>query len=215
MDASRWIAFMVACLTIGGAFGAVEQQYTNSSEALVRRKRTLIFHPISRGIFRVNIKDGMADNSSIWAHGIGFRMNIEFYNPPGLKITRRDVHQSLESMIMSHGFDGRACILRTFCEISKVMTPKSGILFQLFKLIFRSNSPDPDDSSIGSSNSLPEGDDKYFPYLTANDCRELDRHCPITQLEMDRVGIQDNDVTGTASTDPPSDPDGSRSRSYD
>uniref|UniRef100_A0A182P6Q1 Uncharacterized protein n=1 Tax=Anopheles epiroticus TaxID=199890 RepID=A0A182P6Q1_9DIPT len=136
--------------------------------------------------FRVNIKDAIADNTTIWAHGIGFRMNIEFYNPPGLKITRRDVHQSLESMIMSHGFDGRACILRTFCEVSKVMTPKSGILFKLFKLIFRSQSvPGSDDSSIGSSNSLPEGDDEYFPYLTANDCRELDRHCPITQLDME------------------------------
>uniref|UniRef100_A0A182VYI2 Uncharacterized protein n=1 Tax=Anopheles minimus TaxID=112268 RepID=A0A182VYI2_9DIPT len=144
--------------------------------------------PFGHGIldtFRVNIKDGVADNSSIWAHGIGFRMNIEFYNPPGLKITRRDVHQSLESMIMAHGFDGRACILRTFCEVSKVMTPKSGILFKLFRLIFRSNASGSDDSSIGSSNSLPEGDDEYFPYLTANDCKELDRHCPITQLDMD------------------------------
>ncbi|EAU77055.1 AGAP002978-PA [Anopheles gambiae str. PEST] len=121
------------------------------------------------GSFRVNIKDAIADNTTIWAHGIGFRMNIEFYNPPGLKITRRDVHQSLESMIMSHGFDGRACILRTFCEVSKAMTPKSGILFKLFKLIFR----------------LPEGDDEYFPYLTADDCSELDRHCPISQLDME------------------------------
>uniref|UniRef100_A0A182JQ01 Uncharacterized protein n=1 Tax=Anopheles christyi TaxID=43041 RepID=A0A182JQ01_9DIPT len=128
--------------------------------------------PFGHGIldtFRVNIKDAIADNTTIWAQGIGFRMNIEFYNPPGLKITRRDVHQSLESMIMSHGFDGRACILRTFCEVSKAMTPKSGILFKLFKLIFR----------------LPQGDDEYFPYLTANDCNELDRHCPITQLDME------------------------------
>uniref|UniRef100_A0A182VEV7 Uncharacterized protein n=1 Tax=Anopheles merus TaxID=30066 RepID=A0A182VEV7_ANOME len=128
--------------------------------------------PFGHGLldtFRVNIKDAIADNTTIWAQGIGFRMNIEFYNPPGLKITRRDVHQSLESMIMSHGFDGRACILRTFCEVSKAMTPKSGILFKLFKLIFR----------------LPEGDDEYFPYLTADDCSELDRHCPITQLDME------------------------------
>uniref|UniRef100_A0A182IQI8 Uncharacterized protein n=1 Tax=Anopheles atroparvus TaxID=41427 RepID=A0A182IQI8_ANOAO len=70
-----------------------------------------------------------------------------------------------------HGFDGRACILRTFCEISKVMTPKSGILFKLFKMIFR----------------LPQGDEDYFPYLTANDCEELERHCPVSQLDMDRL----------------------------
>ncbi|XP_058117976.1 uncharacterized protein LOC131284674 [Anopheles ziemanni] len=159
----------------------------NSTETLARRKRNLIFHPISRGFFRVNIKDGVADNTSIWAQGIGFRMNIEFFNPPGLKITRRDVHQSVENMIMAHGFDGRACILRTFCEISKVMTPKSGILFKLFKMIFRSKALGSDDSSIGSSNSLPQGDEEYFPYLTANDCEELERHCPISQLDMDRL----------------------------
>lgn len=50
----------------------------------------------------------------------------------------------------------------------------------------RSNAPGSDDSSsIGSSNSLPEGDDEYFPYLTADDCSELDRHCPISQLDME------------------------------
>ncbi|XP_052890954.1 uncharacterized protein LOC128299124 [Anopheles moucheti] len=189
MDSFRWVSMVtLVTLVVVGVFVECDSSfYSNSTQTLARRKRTLIFHPISRGIFRVNIKDGVADNSTIWAHGIGFRMNIEFFNPPGLKITRRDVHQSLESMIMAHGFDGRACILRTFCEVSKVMTPKSGILFKLFKLVFRSNASGADDSSIGSSNSLPEGDDEYFPYLTANDCKELDRHCPITQLDMDGV----------------------------
>uniref|UniRef100_A0A182NDU8 Uncharacterized protein n=1 Tax=Anopheles dirus TaxID=7168 RepID=A0A182NDU8_9DIPT len=173
MDPFRWVSMLVllTCAVCCAFAESDSSAYFNASQTLSRRKRTLIFHPISRGFFRVNIKDAIADNSTIWAQGIGFRMNIEFYNPPGLKITRRDVHQSVESMIMSHGFDGRACILRTFCEISKVMTPKSGILFKLFKLIFR----------------LPEGDDKYFPYLSANDCKELDRHCPITQLDMDQV----------------------------
>uniref|UniRef100_A0A182QSA4 Secreted protein n=1 Tax=Anopheles farauti TaxID=69004 RepID=A0A182QSA4_9DIPT len=196
------LASLVILLTCTVCFVCAEidnSSYANATHTLSRRKRTLIFHPISRGFFRVNIKDAVADNSSIWAQGIGFRMNIEFYNPPGLKITRRDVHQSVESMIMSHGFDGRACILRTFCEVSKVMTPKSGILFKLFKLIFRSYAPGSDDSSIGSSNSLPEGDDKYFPYLTANDCNELDRHCPITQLDMDHVEPVSSDVASDES----------------
>uniref|UniRef100_A0A904A3R1 Secreted protein n=1 Tax=Anopheles quadriannulatus TaxID=34691 RepID=A0A904A3R1_ANOQN len=186
MDPFRWLSIVALLAFCGSVCMSDSSVYSNSTATLARRKRTLIFHPISRGFFRVNIKDAIADNTTIWAHGIGFRMNIEFYNPPGLKITRRDVHQSLESMIMSHGFDGRACILRTFCEVSKAMTPKSGILFKLFKLIFRSNAPGSDDSSsIGSSNSLPEGDDEYFPYLTADDCSELDRHCPITQLDME------------------------------
>ncbi|XP_052863498.1 uncharacterized protein LOC128270133 [Anopheles cruzii] len=191
MESVRCFAALVVLLAVSLEYVASEQdQYFSSNQTLARRKRSLIFHPGSRGFFRANIKDGVADNSTIWANGIGFRMNIEFYNPPGLKITRRDVHQSLESMIMAHGFDGRACILRTFCELSKAMTPRSGILFKLLKLVFRSHdSPGSDDSSIGSSNSLPEGDDKYFPYLTADDCQELDRHCPITQLQMDRVPV--------------------------
>ncbi|XP_053671733.1 uncharacterized protein LOC128721945 [Anopheles nili] len=190
MDPFRWVSLaslLLLLLFVVATCQGQQDGYSSANATLARRKRTLIFHPISRGFFRVNIKDAVADNSTIWAHAIGFRMNIEFYNPPGLKITRRDVHDSLESMIMSHGFDGRACILRTFCEVSKVMTPKSGILFKLFKLIFRSQEAGSDDSSVGSSNSLPEGDDEYFPYLTADDCRELDRHCPISQLDMAQV----------------------------
>lgn len=35
-----------------------------------------------------------------------------------------------------HGFDGRACILKSMCEASKALTPDSGIVFKLFKLIF-------------------------------------------------------------------------------
>lgn len=38
--------------------------------------------------------------------------------------------------IRRHGFDGRACILKTFCDASKALTPKTGMFFKLFKLIF-------------------------------------------------------------------------------
>lgn len=47
------------------------------------------------------------------------------------------------------------------------------------------------DASSTGSNSLPEGDESYFPYLKSGDCEELDRHCPISQLE---VPVEDNHV---------------------
>lgn len=36
----------------------------------------------------------------------------------------------------SHGFDGRACVLRAFCDASKMVTPRSGIFLKLFRMIF-------------------------------------------------------------------------------
>ncbi|XP_021709864.1 uncharacterized protein LOC110679479 [Aedes aegypti] len=156
--------------------------YSNSTRIINRRKRYLIFRNISRGFARVNVRDRMADSTNIWAQGAGFRWNIEYNNPPGLKITKRDIHKTLGEMIQIHDFDGRACILRTICELSHNITPNSGIIFKLFKRIF---SPPlaTDDTSNGSS-SLPQGDEIYFPYLTSDDCAELDRHCPISQLEI-------------------------------
>ncbi|XP_062555466.1 uncharacterized protein LOC134220423 [Armigeres subalbatus] len=173
---------------IGSYFAVVQaadnlgDQYTNSTKVLNRRKRYLIFRDVSRGFARVNIKDRAFDTTNIWAQAVGFRMNVEYNNPPGLKITKRDVHQSLSEMIQMHDFDGRACILRAMCELSNDMTPSSGIIFKLFKRIF-SRPPATDATSNGSS-SLPQGDEIYFPYLTSNNCTELDQHCPISQLDI-------------------------------
>ncbi|XP_055548787.1 uncharacterized protein LOC129732198 [Wyeomyia smithii] len=171
------VAFEIA--VIYGSSGVEVNEYSNSTRVLTRRKRYLIFRDISRGFARCNVKDRAVDSTNIWAQGVGYRWNVEFTNPPGLRITKRDLHNSISEMIQSHGFDGRACILRTFCEISKAVTPKSGMLFKLFKKIFT----DSDASSTGS-NSLPEGDELYFPYLKSTDCQELDQHCPISHLAL-------------------------------
>ncbi|XP_053686011.1 uncharacterized protein LOC128735554 [Sabethes cyaneus] len=159
-----------------------DNEYSNSTKVLTRRKRYLIFRDISRGFARCNVKDRAIDSTNIWAQGVGYRWNVEFNNPPGLRITKRDLHNSIDEMIQSHDFDGRACILRAFCEISKSMTPKSGILFKLFKKIFAHSSPI--DESSTDSNSLPEGDELYFPFLKSTDCVELDQHCPISHLAL-------------------------------
>lgn len=39
-------------------------------------------------------------------------------------------------LLFSHGFDGRACVLRAFCDASRMVTPRSGIFFKLFRLVF-------------------------------------------------------------------------------
>ncbi|XP_055611196.1 uncharacterized protein LOC129757867 isoform X3 [Uranotaenia lowii] len=175
----RWLLFVatvvvVCCFTSASGPGeelAVGQpDFSNNSTQTLhgRRKRYIIFREISRGFARANVKDRMIDITNIWAHAYGFRWNVEYNNPPGLMITKRDLHESIGELIQAHGFDGRACILRTFCEMSKVMTPKSGFMLKLFRKIF----------------TLPEGDEMYFPYLKSSDCQELDDHCPISQLEI-------------------------------
>ncbi|XP_053688160.1 uncharacterized protein LOC128737521 [Sabethes cyaneus] len=166
-------------------YGLTEQEsdgYRNSTTVLTRRKRYLIFRDISRGFARCNVKDRAVDTSTIWAQGVGYRWNIEFNNPPGLRITKRDLHNSIDEMVQEDEFDGQACILRAFCEISNSMTPKSGILLRLFKKIF-AHSP-PADASSTDSNSLSGGDEQYFPFLKSTDCLELDRHCPISHLKL-------------------------------
>lgn len=36
----------------------------------------------------------------------------------------------------------------------------------------------------GTTNSIPEGDDDLYPYLKSNDCEELDKHCPISIMDI-------------------------------
>lgn len=116
--------------------------------------------------FRINVKDNIIRVNQIFAHAFGFRANIDLLQPVRLephKIRRREVYETLEELInqlvhvsiqselyygsswrywsififsLRHGFDGRACILKTFCDASKEVTPQSGMLFKLFKLIF-------------------------------------------------------------------------------
>lgn len=38
--------------------------------------------------------------------------------------------------------------------------------------------------SVWNIFSLPEGDDKEYPYLKSEQCDELEHHCPLSLLQM-------------------------------
>lgn len=67
----------------------------------------LLLHPNSQ--FRINVKDDIIRNNTIFSHGWGFRANIDLlqpYRPPKPKarqIRRRDVYGTIEELINQHG----------------------------------------------------------------------------------------------------------------
>jgi hypothetical protein len=81
--------------------------------ALVRCERH-IFFPFSyfseKIQFRVNVKDNVIKVNQIFAHGFGFRANIDLLQPmrPKHKIRRREVYDTLEELINQHGARNKA-----------------------------------------------------------------------------------------------------------
>lgn len=86
---------------------------TKSDESLTNIQTYLLScvaspsHPNSQ--FRINVKDDIIRNNSIFSHGWGFRANIDLlqpYRPPKPKarqIRRRDVYGTIEELINQHG----------------------------------------------------------------------------------------------------------------
>lgn len=66
-----------------------------------RLKRYLGFKQGARVFFRMNIKDNILKVNQIWAHAYGFRQNfdIPFPLPKQYKVRRRDVHDTVETML--------------------------------------------------------------------------------------------------------------------
>ncbi|CRL05610.1 CLUMA_CG018496, isoform A [Clunio marinus] len=128
-------------------------------------------------LFRVNTKDNVIRINEIWAHGFGFRANIDLLQPqrPKRSLRRSEVYETLKELINQHGFNGTACILKTFCDASKELTQKSGMLFKLFKLIFTQPSTD---------DRLTATDDRKDSYWTSNNCDEFTRQCPLWLLKL-------------------------------
>ncbi|XP_072152169.1 uncharacterized protein [Bemisia tabaci] len=59
--------------------------------------------------------------------------------PPGIILVRRrrsEFFSKLEQVFYTLGFDGRACILRTLCEVGRPDVLSGGILGEILQLIF-------------------------------------------------------------------------------
>ncbi|KAH8360046.1 hypothetical protein KR093_010249 [Drosophila rubida] len=118
---------------------------SNETRVLRRGKRYLEFTKGSRMSWRTNGKNNLIKINTLFSYGYGFRANYPFPEPKEQRkrnrvFFKRDLFSKLESALDGHGFDGRACLLKSFCTaLYDVDKPrqKSGMLFKLLKLIFR------------------------------------------------------------------------------
>ncbi|KAH8399503.1 hypothetical protein KR215_011976 [Drosophila sulfurigaster] len=117
----------------------------NETRVLRRGKRYLEFTKGSRMSWRTNGKNNLFKINTIFSYGYGFRANYPFPDPKDQRkrnrvLFKRDLFSKLESALDGHGFDGRACLLKSFCtalyDVDKPQQ-KSGMLFKLLKLVFR------------------------------------------------------------------------------
>ncbi|KAI8044068.1 hypothetical protein M5D96_000218 [Drosophila gunungcola] len=124
-----------------------ESSSTNATRILRRGKRYLQFSKGSRMSWRTNGKNNLWRINTLYAYGYGFRTNYPFPsieeqkkdNAVFFRLFKRDLFSKLETALDGHGFDGRACMLKSFCTaLNDVDSPtqKSGMLFKMLKLIF-------------------------------------------------------------------------------
>ncbi|KAH8336354.1 hypothetical protein KR059_004066 [Drosophila kikkawai] len=128
--------------------GSEHDSNSNNATRILRRgKRYLQFSKGSRMSWRTNGKNNLWTINTLYAYGYGFRTNYPFPsieeqkkdNAVFFRLFKRDLFSKLETALDGHGFDGRACMLKSFCTaIRDVDKPsqKSGMLFKLLKLIF-------------------------------------------------------------------------------
>ncbi|XP_017009046.2 uncharacterized protein [Drosophila takahashii] len=159
----------------------------NATRILRRGKRYLQFSKGSRMSWRTNGKNNLWTINTLWAYGYGFRTNYPFPsieeqkkdNAVFFRLFKRDLFSKLETALDGHGFDGRACMLKSFCTaLNDVDNPKqkSGMLFKMLKLIF----------------SLDEHDKRHMPHLREENCEQImHSHCP---LSFDSISPYTDDV---------------------
>ncbi|XP_068155089.1 uncharacterized protein [Drosophila tropicalis] len=159
----------------------------NETRILQRGKRYLEFSKGSRMSWRTNGKNNLWKINTLYSYGYGFRANYPFPEPKDqrkdnlvfFRLFKRDLFSKLETALDGHGFDGRACLLKSFCTaVYDVDKPqqKSGMLFKLLKLIF----------------SLEDHEKHHMPYLREENCEQImHSHCP---LSFDSISPYTDDV---------------------
>ncbi|XP_050293709.1 uncharacterized protein LOC126734216 [Anthonomus grandis grandis] len=64
-----------------------------------------------------------------------FKINPEFHQI--YRRTRRELYNKLEGFLTRINLDGKACLLKAVCEVTKYGTGKDTLLIEIFKAIFR------------------------------------------------------------------------------
>ncbi|KAL3288934.1 hypothetical protein HHI36_003378 [Cryptolaemus montrouzieri] len=82
--------------------------------------------------------------------------------------TRRDLYGKLQKLLNALSRDGRACILKIICEVSKVASRKGSFMEEIVKVLFR----------IKTHHNM-ENEDEYDTAFNRNhNCTELYESCP-------------------------------------
>ncbi|KAL1117531.1 hypothetical protein AAG570_003847 [Ranatra chinensis] len=93
---------------------------------------------------RFNSKVDIVPYTPIFAYACVFRMNWDIY-PVDSKIPythqqyyhHRSLHTSIEKALDRYGFDGRACLVRAFCEMVS-LKHHDDLISRVLKTVFRS-----------------------------------------------------------------------------
>lgn len=78
----------------------------SDDEVHKRVRRHLVFQNGTRILFRILVKDNILKIHQIFAHGFGFRANIDMLQPPRPrqhlhhKISRREVYATIEQLLI-------------------------------------------------------------------------------------------------------------------
>ncbi|XP_061400294.1 uncharacterized protein LOC133336017 [Musca vetustissima] len=112
----------------------------SNSTLLKRSRRYLDFTKGARMSWRCTVKNNILKVNTLWGYGFGFRANFPFPDKADRRrpFFKRDVFQGLSDVLEGHGFDGQACLLKSFCtaHMSDDSNLGKGMLFKLLKLLF-------------------------------------------------------------------------------
>ncbi|XP_076238606.1 uncharacterized protein LOC143181832 [Calliopsis andreniformis] len=101
-----------------------------------RATRSLAFKKGSSFFYRLNFKITLFPTTTIFAQAAGFKVVWEL--PTDARRFGRsiaDIHEAVELLYESHGFDGRSCLLKNLCEAMDYVSQREGVIAKILKLL--------------------------------------------------------------------------------
>ncbi|KOX71222.1 hypothetical protein WN51_04246 [Melipona quadrifasciata] len=123
------LLFCILCFTLVTAGELV---------AAARPARSLSFRKGSSFFYRINYKIPSVPYTTIFSAAAGFKLVWQL--PSGSEVTRigrsiTDVHQAVELVYESQGFNGRSCLLKNICQAMKYVSERNGVIAKILKLL--------------------------------------------------------------------------------